>query len=101
MLGAICSCWIHIFEEEGESKRVDGKKADELGKLKKQLQGAVYLLRYALEHPVHVNTDQGQREAKENIGKEIHMLVEADESLKTCLLAEINSDDPTYFGYNT
>ncbi|KAL4769036.1 hypothetical protein BDW60DRAFT_219210 [Aspergillus nidulans var. acristatus] len=101
MLGAICSCWIHIFEEEGESKRVDGKKADELGKLKKQLQGAIYLLRYALEHPVHVNTDQGQREAKENIGKEIQMLVEADESLKKCLLAEINSDDPTYFGYNT
>ncbi|EAA61363.1 hypothetical protein AN7312.2 [Aspergillus nidulans FGSC A4] len=101
MLGAICSCWIHIFEEEGESKRVDGNKADELGNLKKQLQGAVYLLRYALEHPVHVNTDHGQREAKENIGKEIQMLVEADESLKTCLLAEINSDDPTYFGYNT
>ncbi|KAL4761055.1 tRNA adenylyltransferase [Aspergillus foveolatus] len=101
MLGAICSCWIHIFEEEGESKRVDGKKADELGKLKKQLQGAVYLLRYALEHPVHVNTDQGQREAKENIGKEIQILVEADETLEACLLAEINSDDPTYFGYNT
>ncbi|KAL4733259.1 hypothetical protein BDV11DRAFT_175861 [Aspergillus similis] len=101
MLGAICSCWIHILEEEGESKRVDGKKADELEKLKKELQGAVYLLKYALEHPVHVNTDQGQREAKENIAKEIQMLVEADESLERCLLSGIDSDDPTYFGYNT
>ncbi|KAL4971477.1 hypothetical protein BDW66DRAFT_165144 [Aspergillus desertorum] len=100
MLGAICSCWIHILEEEEESKHIDKKKADELEKLKKELQGAVYLLRYALEHPIRVNTDQGQREAQENIGKEIQMLVEADESLKGCLLAEIDPDDPIYFGYN-
>ncbi|KAL6231130.1 hypothetical protein BDW75DRAFT_233875 [Aspergillus navahoensis] len=101
MLGAICSCWIHILEEEEESKRIDKKKADELGRLKKELQGAVYLLRYALEHSVNVNSDQGQREAKENIEKEIQMLVEADESLKGCLLVAIDPDDPGYFGYNT
>ncbi|KAL4992924.1 hypothetical protein BDV10DRAFT_190449 [Aspergillus recurvatus] len=100
MLGAICSCWLHILEEE-ESKRVDEKKTDELGRLKKELQGAVYLLRYALEHPVHVGIDQGQREAKENIEKEMQMLIEADESLKGCLLAGIDPDEPSYFGYNT
>ncbi|KAL4988339.1 hypothetical protein BDW68DRAFT_187245 [Aspergillus falconensis] len=101
MLGAICSCWIHILEEEEGSKGIYEKKADERGKLKKELQGAVYLLRYAIEHPVQMNTDQGQQEAKENIRKEIQMLVEADESLKGCLLAGIDPDDPSYFGYNT
>ncbi|KAL4950207.1 hypothetical protein BDW69DRAFT_197456 [Aspergillus filifer] len=97
LFGAICSCWLHVTEDETENK--DSKdRATDIEKLKKELQGAVYLLRYALENPVQENSEPGQRDAKENIEREIQKLVDADESLRECLRAEIDSDDPVYFG---
>lgn len=113
ILGAICSCWVNVLDDEEESKTTgtkapkdkasapssgDESKTAELTRLKKELQGSVYLLRYALENPAHVDSDEGQREAKENIGREIQMLVDADESLKECLLADVYPDDGNYFG---
>lgn len=104
LLGAICSCWLHVLEDEDEKGSLGkdhSNKIVEFEKLKKELKGSVYLLRYALENPVDVDNDEGQRQAKENIGTEIQMLVNADESLQACLLAEIDPDDPSYFGFDT
>ncbi|RDW79192.1 Tti2 family protein [Aspergillus mulundensis] len=101
LLGAICSCWLHILEDEEESKGPYEKKAADLEKLKKELQGSVYLLRYVLEHPLLDDNDQGQLEAKENISKEMQILVDADESLKACLFADVDPGDPSYFGYDS
>lgn len=113
ILGAICSCWVNVLDDEEESKTTgtkppkdkasapssgDERKTAELTRLKKELQGSVYLLRYALENPALIDSDKGQREAKENIGREIQMLVDADESLKACLLADVYPDDGNYFG---
>ncbi|KAL4903245.1 hypothetical protein BDW74DRAFT_169126 [Aspergillus multicolor] len=100
LLGAICSCWLHILEDEEESKDTDEKKAADLEKVKKQLQGSVYLLRYVLENPLLDDNDQGQLEAKGNVGKEMQMLVDADKSLKGCLLAEVDPGEPSHFGYD-
>ncbi|KAL4931945.1 tRNA adenylyltransferase [Aspergillus undulatus] len=97
ILGAVCSCWLHVTVDEVDSLSV-GSRATQLNKLKKELQGVVYLLKYALENPSQADSDQGQREAKENIEREIQMLVDADDSLRPCLLPEIDSDDPKYFG---
>ncbi|KAL4939303.1 hypothetical protein BDV06DRAFT_214427 [Aspergillus oleicola] len=97
LLGALCSCWVHVTEGEFENKDTEAR-ATELEKLEKELQGAVYLLRYALENPTQEDSDQGQREAKENIARDIQTLVDADESLRPCLLAEIDSDYSVYFG---
>ncbi|KAL4916569.1 hypothetical protein BDW62DRAFT_211833 [Aspergillus aurantiobrunneus] len=108
ILGALCSCWLHILEDEENSKTTKSRASKdptsassvELKKLNKELQGAVYLLKYALENPVQADSDQGQREAKENIEREIQMLVEADESLRGCLLVEIDPNDASYFGFD-
>ncbi|KAL4797871.1 hypothetical protein BDV19DRAFT_377359 [Aspergillus venezuelensis] len=97
LFGAICSCWLHVTEDEAENKHaVD--KATGLERLRKELQGAVYLLRYALENPAQEDSEPGQQDAKENIEREIQKLIDADENLRGCLLAEIDSDDPFYFG---
>ncbi|KAL4871128.1 hypothetical protein BDV12DRAFT_38043 [Aspergillus spectabilis] len=108
ILGAVCSCWVYILEEEGQledtsATRVprEGEKFMELEKLKKELRGLVYLLQYALENPVDPGEDRGQREAKERIAGELRTLVDADESLRGCLLGEIDSEDGTYFGLDS
>ncbi|KAL4883430.1 hypothetical protein BJY04DRAFT_226490 [Aspergillus karnatakaensis] len=106
ILGAICSCWVYILEDEVEQLRTastnrgsqEGEKATELQSLKREFRGVVYLLRYALENPVSVNEDQGQREAQEKIAGELQTLVDADESLRECLLNEIDREDGVYFG---
>ncbi|KAL3474006.1 hypothetical protein BJX99DRAFT_248584 [Aspergillus californicus] len=106
-LGAICWCWIHVLEDEKEStstsksSQIAQSRAAELENLKRELQGLVYLLRYALENPPDRDTgdvDEGQQEAKEGIDKEIRTLAEADENLKECLLADVDPDDSRYFG---
>ena len=66
--------------------------------LKKQLKGVVYLLKFALENPVHADNDAGQLEAKENIAKEMRELVDADDTLGELLLADVDPDDGGYFG---
>ncbi|KAL2829177.1 hypothetical protein BDW59DRAFT_170588 [Aspergillus cavernicola] len=106
-LGAICSCWIHTLEDEEESKSSENRrdkdpdenKAVDLKRLKKELQGLVYLIKYVLANPVSPD-DLGQREAMGGVGSEIQMLVDADESLKECLLADVDSDDLGAFGLN-
>ncbi|KAL4787993.1 hypothetical protein BJX76DRAFT_345261 [Aspergillus varians] len=101
LLSAVCSSWLHILEDEEESaaptSSLNEIRAAELGRLKKEIQGTVYLLRYALENPTHADSDLGQRGAKEEIGREIQMLVDADEKLRGCLLAEVDPEDANYF----
>lgn len=105
ILGGVCSCWLNIVEEErqiaeqiskgGLSSGVENGPKVEL--LKKELEGVVYLLRVALENPTDEEVDMGQREAKENIGRELQDLVHADDALEKLLLADIDPDDGAYF----
>ncbi|EAW19236.1 Tti2 family protein [Aspergillus fischeri NRRL 181] len=107
ILGALCSCWLRVAEEEGEiaERVVKGRSAAEdqetntaLTKLERQLRGAVYLLRFALENPAQADGDAGQLEAKAAIRKELQELVDADESLADLLLADIDPNDADFFG---
>ncbi|KAL2851623.1 hypothetical protein BJY01DRAFT_232881 [Aspergillus pseudoustus] len=108
LLGAICSCWLHILEDQCATENRQSKsispsrpvepKTAELERLQKELQGLTYLLRCALENPVHSDSDQGLQDAQDNILKEIQMLVDADDNLKECLTHEVNPEDPGYFG---
>lgn len=66
--------------------------------LKKELKGVVYLLKFALENPVHAEGDASQLEAKGNIEKEMRELVDADDTLGKLLLADVDPEDGGYFG---
>ncbi|KAB8219265.1 hypothetical protein BDV33DRAFT_192091 [Aspergillus novoparasiticus] len=104
LLDALCSCWIHVVEEEKEI--VDrGKRGGEsesegavMERLKKELRGVVYLLKFALQNSIQVDGGEGQLEAKENLDKELRELVDADESLKGLLLEDIDANDGGFFG---
>ncbi|PKX99540.1 Tti2 family protein [Aspergillus novofumigatus IBT 16806] len=107
IFGALCSCWLRVVEEEGEiaERAVKGRSAAEdqetnaaLTKLKKELRGVVYLLRFAVENPAQADGDAGQLEAKGAIRKELQELVDADESLADLLLADIDPNDADFFG---
>ncbi|GFF58158.1 hypothetical protein IFM51744_09456 [Aspergillus udagawae] len=107
ILGALCSCWLRVVEEEseiaeravkGRSTREDHETNTALTKLKKELRGAVYLLRFALENPAQADGDASQLEAKAAIQKELQELVDADESLADLLLADIDPNDADFFG---
>ncbi|KAL5336408.1 hypothetical protein BJX70DRAFT_390026 [Aspergillus crustosus] len=100
ILGVVCTSWVYILEDEEQSK-TKGEKGPELEKLKKELRGLVYLLKYALKNPVTPDEDQGQREAKEEIAGELQALVDADESLRECLLNEIDPENGEYFGLDS
>lgn len=104
LLDALCSCWIHVVEEEGEIVE-RGKRGGEsesegavMERLKKELRGVVYLLKFALQNSIQVDGGEGQLEAKENLDKELRELVDADESLKGLLLEDIDANDGGFFG---
>lgn len=108
LFSGLCSCWLHVLEDEGEDEgqkragrqkqqeRADKKgqvsRRTELDRLKAQLKAAVFLLKYALENPAPILNalDPGQVDAKENIGKELQALVDADEDLKELLFGDID-----------
>ncbi|KAF7596724.1 hypothetical protein BBP40_000152 [Aspergillus hancockii] len=98
ILGAICSCWLHAFEEEKEVSGRAEKSSEAMIKLKKGLRGAVYLLKFALENSVQSGQDAGQLEAKETLERELKELVSADENLGGLLLEDIDADDGGFFG---
>ncbi|KAF4155449.1 hypothetical protein CNMCM6936_009027 [Aspergillus lentulus] len=107
ILGALCSCWLRVVEEEGEiaERAVKGRSTAEdqetntaLTQLKKELRGVVYLLRFALENPARADGDAGQLEAKAAIRKELQELVDSDEALADLLLADIDPNDADFFG---
>ncbi|KAI9375652.1 hypothetical protein BJX61DRAFT_531480 [Aspergillus egyptiacus] len=104
LMSAICSCWLHIIEDEEESKISEQDEAqaqtDLLNKVKKELQGSVYLLKYALENPANQD-DTDQQEAMAGFAQELQMLVDADGTLKECLFADVNPDDPGFFGLDS
>lgn len=110
LLGGLCSCWLHVLEEKKRvTERVEKEKRnpdsdhsvsvasvseDDLMKLKTQLKGVVYLLKFALQNPVLVQgeLDPGQVDAKEKVDGELQQLVDADDDLKNLLFAEIDPD---------
>ncbi|EAW14518.1 Tti2 family protein [Aspergillus clavatus NRRL 1] len=107
ILGAVCSCWLHAAEEEDEiaqrtaksqSTDADQETGVAMTKLKKELKGVVYLLRFALENPAQPDGDAGQLEAKAVIRTELQELIDADKSLVDLLLADIDPDDADIFG---
>ena len=107
LLGGVCSCWVYAVEEEeqiaervsrGRDAESDQVTGSALVVLKKELKGVVYLLKFALENPVHAENDAGQLEAKGNIAKEIQGLVDADDTLGELLLADVDPNDGGYFG---
>ncbi|KAJ5811518.1 CCA tRNA nucleotidyltransferase mitochondrial [Penicillium riverlandense] len=88
ILGGLCTCWLHVLEEEKE------KKIDSLDELKRALQGAVFLLKYALQNPVSgadTSVDEEQRLAQESVDKEWRVLVDADAELGDLLYADVGS----------
>ena len=107
LLGGVCSCWVYALEEEEQiaerASRGRGAESDQvtglaLVVLKKEWKGVVYLLKFALENPVHAEGDVSQLEAKENTGKEMRELVDANDTLGELLLADVDPDDGGYFG---
>ncbi|OJJ51248.1 hypothetical protein ASPZODRAFT_55687 [Penicilliopsis zonata CBS 506.65] len=113
LLGGVCSCWIHVLEEETQiaERKSRGQTIKEpaetltvetLGRLKKQLKGAVYLLKFVLENPGESDlVEPGQKEAKESISDEFQTLVNADERLRDLLALEIDMTDVEMFGMKT
>ena len=106
ILGGICSCWVYlgdeekdIVEREGRGRGVDADvlKKDEMRRLKKGLQGVVYLLRFALENPVVEDGDPGVVDAKEGFEGEVQELVKADDALEGLLVTSINPPDEEYW----
>ncbi|THC99981.1 hypothetical protein EYZ11_000560 [Aspergillus tanneri] len=117
ILGAFCACWLHVIDEEGEiadrKRRNKASDSDEasavtMGKLKRELKGASYLLKFALQNPAQAATaaatptttthDPGQLDAKENIEKELQMLIEADSVLEDLFTVDFDTTDVAYFG---
>ncbi|KNG89548.1 hypothetical protein ANOM_001935 [Aspergillus nomiae NRRL 13137] len=104
ILGAVCACWLHVCEEEREivdrGKRggLSGSEGAGMERIKKELRGVVYLLKFALRHSIQEDGGEDQLEAKENLEKELQELVDAEESLRGLLLEEIDANDGGFFG---
>ncbi|OGM45906.1 hypothetical protein ABOM_006070 [Aspergillus bombycis] len=104
ILGAVCACWLHVCEEEREIvdrvKRggLSGGEGAVMERLKKELRGVVYLLKFALRNSIQEDGGEGQLEAKENLEKELQELVDAEEGLRGFLLEEIDANDGSLFG---
>ncbi|PLB51207.1 hypothetical protein P170DRAFT_355037 [Aspergillus steynii IBT 23096] len=107
ILGALCACWLHTMEEEsemteraqtGQLTETDRARAAETLRLKKDLRGVSYLLKFALQNPERGSRDAGQIEAKESIEKELRKLVEADHVLEGLFDMDFDTTDAAYFG---
>ncbi|KAE8400909.1 hypothetical protein BDV37DRAFT_274040 [Aspergillus pseudonomiae] len=104
ILGAVCACWLHVCEEEREivdrGKRggLSGSEGAGMERIKKELRGVAYLLKFALRNSIQEDGGEDQMEAKENLEKELQELVDAEESLRGLLLEEIDANDGSFFG---
>ncbi|KAJ5611084.1 hypothetical protein N7510_007803 [Penicillium lagena] len=88
ILSGLCTCWLHVLEDEKE------KKTNSLDELKRALQSAAFLLKHALQNPIpgaDTSVDGEQRLAQESAEKELRALVEADAKLGDLLYAEVGS----------
>jgi hypothetical protein len=94
LLAAFCECWFHICEDAESIKDVSPAKED-LRNLKKLLQGAVYLLKMAVD--AAINADSGNdldgTQANDDhidINRECEDLANADEVLRELLFVDID-----------
>jgi hypothetical protein len=116
LLGALCECWVHVCDEEGNKNHAPAAtEKPALVKLKRQLQGAVYLLKMAVtsQQSTAVSSEGKQNiappaappgvgkeaaaaeEETENVDiqNECENLANADEQLRELLFVEISDDD--------
>lgn len=121
ILGGLCTCWLHVLDEEREiaertekdrtrpiadisplSRKTDSDSTvSQLARLKNQLRGCAYLLKVVLiSVSEQVNVD-GKFQEENSLGltedidveKEFGELVTADESLKDLLFVDISPSD--------
>lgn len=107
LLAGLCYCWLNVLNEETEiaerarknhKNALDEIRARELKRLKKELRGVSYLLKFVLEHPWEVDGTEEQIVAKERIASEMQELVDADEALGRLLTENIDAHDAEFFG---
>lgn len=107
ILGALCACWLQVVEEEvelgerarkGQLPEAELVSAAEMIRLKKELKGVSYLLKFALQNPERGSRDAGQIEARENVERELRKLVEADHVLEGLFDMDFDTTDAAYFG---
>ena len=107
LLAGLCYCWLNVLNEETEiaerarknhKDALDEIRARELRRLKKELRGVSYLLKFVLEHPWEVDGTEEQIVAKERIASEMQELVDADEALGKLLTENIDAHDAEFFG---
>ncbi|PLB40560.1 tRNA adenylyltransferase [Aspergillus candidus] len=107
LLAGLCYCWLNVLNEEAEiadraqknhKSALDDIRARELKRLKKELRGVAYLLKFVLEHPWEMDGTKEQIVAKERIASEMQELVDADEALGKMLTENIDAHDAEFFG---
>lgn len=121
ILGGVCACWLHVLEgerkkreESTDAKDLETEKmSTELVRLKRELQGNVFLLKHALQNPVSISVsvpdsssvsggvegeiDADQEEARNCLQEELQKLVDAEPDLRDVLFAEVGPDDEDCF----
>lgn len=108
LLAAFCECWLHVCEDDDESIKETPSRQAELRNLKNLLQGAVYLLKLAID--AAVNADGGKDldgnqtnlvvdDGPVDINRECEELANADETLRELLFPDIDEGlpDDEYF----
>lgn len=125
LLGGFCDCWVHVLDEEKNQTEIETRARERararpststlstdtsskektlltaLSKLKKQLKGAVYLLKVSVDAVTNTPADgeseenwTGVEEDVNNIEKECEDLSKADEQLRELLFGESPDDIP-------
>ncbi|KAJ5947219.1 hypothetical protein N7466_000234 [Penicillium verhagenii] len=90
ILAGLCSCWLHISEEnKAGGAGQDSTLAKQLSQLSRELQGAVSMLKHALQNPKSPSADQIL--LKERLDGELQKLVDADSELAELLFVDSKS----------
>ena len=98
ILGALCTCWLHVASEKEDREKATEAKGSpsmtELVKITRELQSAVYVLKHTLQNPAAVvngSPDADQLHAKKEMQQELQALVEADSELQGLLFADVKA----------
>lgn len=97
LLAAFCECWFHVCEDAENIKDVTPAKED-LRNLKKLLQGAVYLLKMAVDAAINADSENDLDGTQTNLANDDHVdinrecedLANADEVLRELLFVDID-----------
>jgi hypothetical protein len=97
LLAAFCECWFHVCEDAESIKDVTPAKED-LRNPKKLLQGAVYLLKMAVDAAINADSGNDLDGTQTNLANDDHVdinrecedLANADEVLRELLFVDID-----------